>query len=76
MEKHTIVEFYRPHNRYKVMSEKSKMKHPETGDWIDSIIYQEYQILVDGEYVDSKEQNVYVREKKDFLTKFYPVLDL
>ena len=71
MYKDTIVEFYRTHNRYKVLCVDSKMKDPSTGDWLDAVIYQEEQVLGEnGEYEESVTKAVYVREKLDFIRKF------
>ena len=73
----SIVEFWRTKNRYKVLNMNSKMKHPETGDWIPAVIYQEYKVLdKTGEYIETTNGQVYIREKTDFINKFSLVLDL
>ena len=70
-----IVKFLKTGDLYKVLEENSEMKHPESREWIPSVIYQSYKKLVDGEYVEITEPKNYVREKKEFIERFLPVLD-
>lgn len=70
-----IVKFLKTGDLYKVLEETSEMKHPESRDWIPSIIYQSYKKLVGGEYIEVTEPKTFVREKKEFLERFLPVFD-
>ena len=78
MSKLKIVEYNASKNRYVVLVEKALMKNPETGEWLESVIYQQYKNLVDGEYVPVSEEGkmTFVREYKDFWNKFTLCLDL
>lgn len=75
MENNIIVRFDKTGNLYKVLEENSEMKHPISREWISAVIYMSYKKLVDGEYVEETEPKVYIREKKEFLERFTPVLD-
>ena len=54
------------------------MKNPETREWENCIIYQEYKHCTPEGYVEvpESERKIFVREKKDFLRKFTLSLDL
>lgn len=73
-----IVEYEGTKNHYKVLLETAIMKNPETREWEECIIYQEYKKSTPEGYVEvpEKEKKVFVREKKDFLNKFTLCLDL
>lgn len=74
-----IVEFEGTKNHYRVLSETAIMKNPETRDWQECVIYEEYKILnPSGEYVEVPEtsRKVFVRERLDFLNRFSLCLDL
>lgn len=43
---------------------RCRMKNPTSGEWLDAIIYQDY---------DTK--HLYVRDRKDFFDKFVKLLD-
>ena len=73
--KSMIVRFLKTGDLYKVLEENSEMKHPESREWISSVIYQSYKKLVDGEYIEVTEPKTYVREKAEFLERFLPVFD-
>lgn len=70
-----IVKFLKNGDLYKVLEENSEMKHPESREWIPSVIYQSYKKLVNGEYVEVTEPKVYVRERQEFFERFLPALD-
>lgn len=70
-----IVKFLKTGDLYRVLEENCEMKHPESRDWIPSVVYQSYKKLVNGEYVEVTEPKVYVREKAEFLERFLPALD-
>lgn len=70
-----IVKFLKNGDLYKVLEENSEMKHPESREWIPSIVYQSYKKLVGGEYVEVTEPKNYVRERAEFLERFLPALD-
>lgn len=63
----TMVKFYYPKNQhtYKVIADV-RMKDPTTGEWKDAFLY--VQIKDDGSTTGR-----YVRDKKDFLSKFQAV---
>lgn len=53
------------------------MKHPETREWISSVVYQGYKILTDsGDYIDDPDQKIWIREFQDFNEKFELTLKL
>lgn len=62
-------------NRYKILSDNALMHDQTTDSWITCIIYIPYETRVeDGNIkVNSIENQVYVREKSDFLEKFKEV---
>lgn len=68
--KNTIVKFKRTGNLYLVLECECKMKHPETREWISSVIYRGYKVKVADGYIDDPEKKVWVRELKDFQDKF------
>jgi hypothetical protein len=70
-----IVKFVKTGDLYKVLEENSEMKHPESRNWIPSIVYQQYKKLVGGEYQDISDPKIFVRERKEFLERFLPVFD-
>ena len=70
-----IVKFLKNRDLYKVLEENSEMKHPESREWIPSVIYQSYKKLVGGEYQDVSDPKIFVRERKEFLERFLPALD-
>lgn len=70
-----IVKFLKTGDLYKVLEENSEMKHPESRDWIPSVVYQSYKKLVDGEYIEVTEPKIYVRERQEFFERFLPALD-
>ena len=70
-----IVKFLKTGDLYRVLEENSEMKHPESREWIPSIVYQSYKKLVKGEYVEVTEPKVYIRERAEFLERFLTVLD-
>lgn len=70
-----IVKFLKSGDLYKVLEENSEMKHPESRDWIPSIVYQSYKKLVGGEYVEVTEPKVYIRERQEFFERFLPAFD-
>ena len=70
-----IVRFLKNGDLYRVLEENSEMKHPESREWILSVIYQSYKKLVDGEYIEVTEPKTYVREKAEFLERFLPAFD-
>ena len=65
-------------NHYIVLQENAIMKNPETREWENCIIYQEYKHCTPEGYVEvpESERKIFVREKKDFLRKFTLCLDL
>lgn len=73
-----IVEYGVSKNRYTILAEKALMKNPETKEWVDCVIYQQYKILIDGEYVTVPDDTkmVFCRESSDFWNKFTLCLDL
>ena len=70
-----IVKFLKNGDLYKVLEENSEMKHPESREWIKCVIYQQYKKLVGGEYQDISDPKIFVRERKEFLEQFLPVLN-
>lgn len=68
--KDSIVKFKRTGNLYKILSSVCKMKHPETREWISSVVYQGYKILTDPD------QKIWIREFQDFNEKFELTLKL
>lgn len=75
--KKKVVEFEGTKNRYLVLSDEAKIKHPETREWMDGVIYQEYKRVTSrGDYEEVSQPNVYVREKEEFKKKFSLCLDL
>lgn len=70
-----IVKFLKTGDLYKVLEENSEMKHPESREWIPSVIYQSYKKLVNGEYIEVTEPKTYVREKTEFLERFLSAFD-
>ena len=68
--KNSIARFKKTGNLYKVLSSDCKMKHPETREWIEAVIYQGYKVLVGDEYQDDLEKKVWVRELKEFNERF------
>jgi hypothetical protein len=70
-----IVKFLKTGDLYKVLEESSMMKHPESRDWIPSVVYQSYKKLVKGEYIEVTEPKVYIRERQEFFERFLPALD-
>lgn len=75
--KETIVEYDGTKNRYLVLSDNARIKHPETREWMPGVIYQEYKHLTsNGYYEDVATPNIYVREKEEFKQKFSLCLDL
>lgn len=74
-----VVEFEENKDHYVVLFDSARMKNPKTGEWQDCVIYQYYKILRgNGEYeiVPEKDRKIFVREKKDFMSKFSLCLDL
>lgn len=74
-----IVEYEKTRNRYVIVSESALMKNPETYSWEDCVIYKSYKKLTSsGEYeeVPEEDKKIFVREKKDFISKFLLCLDL
>lgn len=74
--KEIIAEHTKTRGRYKVLSSEAKMKHPDTREWVDAVIYESYEDLRDGEYFPVLEKKIYSREKKDFIEKFTLTLGL
>lgn len=70
-----IVKFLKTGDLYKVLEESSEMKHPESREWIKCVIYQQYKKLVEGEYQEISDPKIFVRERKEFLERFTPVLN-
>lgn len=70
-----IVKFLKTGDLYKVLEKNSEMKHPESREWIKCVIYQQYKKLVEGEYQDISDPKIFVRERKEFLEQFLPVLN-
>lgn len=75
IERNMVVKFLKNGDLYKVLEENCEMKHPETREWIQCVIYQQYKKLVDGEYQDVSDPKIFVRERKEFLEQFLLALD-
>lgn len=74
-----IVEYEKTKNHYVVVSDSALMKNPETREWEECVIYKSYKnLLSSGEYeeIPEEERKIFVREKKDFMSKFSLCLDL
>lgn len=74
-----IYEFKETKNRYRILNERALFKDPTTREWRECIIYTPYEIYnSDGTRtkVSSVEEQIYVREKEDFMNKFKEVLVL
>lgn len=74
-----IVEYEKTKNHYVVVNNSALMKNPETLLWQECVIYESYKKINSlGEYekVPDEEKKVFVREKKDFMSKFIPCFDL
>ena len=70
-----IVKFLKTGDLYKVLEKNSEMKHPESREWVPSVVYQSYKKLVDGEFIEVTDPKTYVREKEEFLERFLPTFD-
>ena len=64
-----IAEFSRTKNKYKILFDSVKMKNPETRQWQDCVVYQDY-IHFDNPDVIIEDGQIYVRELTDFNNKF------
>ena len=65
-----IVEFKKTKNRYRIAG-FGKMKDPGSGEWIDSVVYENFQTYVEKfGYVAPEKHEVFIREKEDFESKF------
>lgn len=65
-----IVEFKKTKNRYRIAG-FGKMKNPSTGEWIDSVVYENFQTYVEKfGYTAPEKSEVFIREKEDFESKF------
>lgn len=51
---------------YRVLDLRLKMKHPDTGEWLKAVSYED-----EGE--DYGTGTIYVRTQKDFVARFKPV---
>lgn len=62
-------------NRYKILSDNALMKNPVSREWEECVIYVPYETKGENGNVkvNSIENQVYVREKSDFLEKFKEV---
>lgn len=70
-----IVEFWRTKNHYKVLDSNAKFKMGP--DWVSCVIYQDYKHINEkGEYEELIVKRLWVRESKEFWSKFDLVLDL
>lgn len=54
--------YYYKGNKYIVLSSSAKMKDVNTGEWHEAVLYQNHR----------EQTDIYVREKKSFLEKFFP----
>ena len=65
-----IVEFKRTKNRYRIAG-FGKMKDPNGKDWLDSVVYENFQIYKEEfGYVPPEKSEIFTRELKDFESKF------
>jgi hypothetical protein len=65
-----IVEFKKTKNRYRIAG-FGRMKTPGSKDWLDSVIYENFQDYDETlGYVSPKEVKIYTREKEEFEEKF------
>lgn len=74
-----IYEFKETKNRYRILNECALFKDPTTREWMKCIIYTPYETYnPDGTRtkVSSVEEQIYVREKEDFMNKFREVLSM
>lgn len=74
-----IVEYEKSKNHYVVITESALMKNPETLLWEDCVIYMSYKNINSSreyEEVPENEKKIFVREKKDFMSKFSLCLDI
>ena len=74
-----IYEFKETKNRYRILNERALFKDPTTREWRECIIYTPYETYnPDGTRtkVSSVEEQIYVREKEDFINKFREVLSM
>lgn len=74
-----IYEFKETKNRYRILNERALFKDPTTREWRECIIYTPYEIHnPDGTRTKVSEvgEEIYVREKEDFMNKFREVLSI
>lgn len=73
-----VVEYEGTKNHYKIIQENALMKNPETREWENCVIYQEYKHNTPKGYIEVpvEDRKIFVREKKDFLNKFTLCLDI
>lgn len=74
-----IYEFKETKNRYRILNERALFKDPTTREWRECIIYTPYETYnPDGTRtkVSGVEEQIYVREKEDFMNKFREVLSM
>lgn len=74
-----IVEYGKTKNHYVILSEDVLMKDPNTREWITCVLYRQHKEYNHrGEYVPVPEDEklTFVREYKDFWSKFTLCLDL
>lgn len=74
-----IYEFRETKNRYRILNERALFKDPTTREWKECIIYTPYETYnPDGTRtkVSGVEEQIYVREKEDFMNKFREVLSM
>lgn len=73
-----IVEYDETKNHYIVLYESALIKNPETMKWVECVIYQSYKKSTPFGYeeIPEEEKKIFVREKKDFMSKFSLCLDI
>ena len=74
-----IVEYGKTKNHYVVLNEDVLMKDQNTGEWVTGVLYKQHKEFNHrGEYVPIPEEEklTFVREYKDFWSKFTLCLDL
>ena len=74
-----IYEFKETKNRYRILNERALFKDPTTREWRECVIYTPYEIHnPDGTRTKVSEvgEEIYVREKEDFINKFREVLSI
>lgn len=74
-----IVEYGKTKNHYVVLNENVLMKDQNTGEWVTGVLYKQHKEFNHrGEYVPIPEEEklTFVREYKDFWSKFTLCLDL